>query len=113
MRFTVLMTMKPNHSALLLVLSMGRRKFYMGSKQHGRNMIISEYIWLRWLATLPPETAREIDKVNEKLPDEHKDKHHPMFRKRKQVSSHIQVLKGFFKLNWACESPLDFCLKSQ
>lgn len=27
-----------------------------------------------------------------------------MFRRRKQVSSHAQVIKEFFKPNWACES---------
>lgn len=81
---------------------MGRRKFYMYNKQHGRNMIISEYIWRRWLATQPnPERIRKV--LDESLPDKDPNKFHRMYRKRKQVSSHIQVQKGFFKFHWACE----------
>lgn len=71
-------------------------------------MLISEYIWLRWLAT--QKDPHLIDKMQdaklpkeEKLPEKHKDKYHPMYRKRKQVSSHIQVLKDFYKRHPYCE----------
>lgn len=83
---------------------MGRRKFYMSNKQHGRNMIISEYIWHRWLATQPnPERIEKV--LDETLLDKDANKYHPMYRKRKQVSSHIQVQKSFFKYHPACEFP--------
>lgn len=88
--------------ALLQIIFMGRRKFYMSNKQHGRNMIISEYIWHRWLATQPnPELINKI--LDDSLPDKDPNKYHPMYRKRKQVSSHIQVQKSFFKYHPACE----------
>lgn len=65
-------------------------------------MIISEYIWHRWLATQP--NPERIDKVlDETLLDKDPNKYHPMYRKRKQVSSHIQVQKSFFKYHPACE----------
>lgn len=89
-----------------MVLHMGRRKFWMHNKQHGRNMIISEYIWLAWVATLPPGTNPKKCLLDEKLPDDTKGKFHDMYRKRKQVSSHIQVLKGFFRFIWACKLDL-------
>lgn len=89
--------------ALLQIIFMGRRKFYMYNKQHGRNMIISEYIWQRWLATQPnPELIRKV--LDESLSDKDPNKFHPMYRKRKQVSSHIQVQKGFFRHHWGCKS---------
>lgn len=94
---------------------MGRRKFYMNNKPHGRNMIIGEYVWLRWCATQPP--GADLVKVrDEHLPEDQKlsekdaNKYHPMFRRRKQGSSHIQVLKSFFKYSWACKSLCVLCL---
>lgn len=74
---------------------MGRRKFSMrdretGSMQlFGRNMLISEYLWIAYCNSLPPGAT----------PDKEK-----MWRHRKQVSSHIQVLKGFFLHHRCCKS---------
>ena len=66
---------------------MGRRKFSYRGKPHGRNELIKEYLWIAYLQSLP-SGAR---------PDE------TMMRTRKQVSSHIQVLKGFLKEHPACK----------
>ncbi|TAQ86564.1 hypothetical protein B7494_g5123 [Chlorociboria aeruginascens] len=60
---------------------MGRRKFSYQGKPHGRNELIAEYLWIAYLQSLPPGSQ----------PDP------TMRRGRKQVSSHIQVLKGFLK----------------
>lgn len=60
---------------------MGRRKFTYNSKPYGRNELISEYLWIAHIKSLAPG----------QLPDESKR------RTRKQVSSHIQVLKTFLK----------------
>lgn len=73
--------------ALLDVPTMGRRKFSLHGKPHGRNELIALYIWFAYLETLPPGEQ----------PDETKR------RTRKQVSSHIQVLKGFMRDHPACE----------
>merc|ERR1712230_316546 len=67
--------------ALMYLPKMGRRKFSYEGKPHGRNELIRVYLWLAYLESLPPGAR----------PDE------SMRRTRKQVSSHIQVLKGFFK----------------
>ena len=65
---------------------MGRRKFSMKNaegkiKPYGRNELIAEFIWLGYVQNLPPGA----------VPDP------TMMRDRKQVSSHIQVLKKFFE----------------
>ncbi|EKD18402.1 transcription factor [Drepanopeziza brunnea f. sp. 'multigermtubi' MB_m1] len=67
--------------ALMNIPVMGRRKFSYQSKPHGRNELITEYIWIAYKESLPPGVK----------PDE------SMRRTRKQVSSHIQVLKAFLK----------------
>lgn len=59
--------------------NMGRRKFSFRGKPHGRNELIQEYLWIAYKNTLSPGQR----------PDP------TMMRNRKQVSSHIQVLKGF------------------
>ena len=66
---------------------MGRRKFSYKGKAHGRNELIKEYLWIAYLQTLAPGQR----------PDP------AMARTRKQVSSHIQVLKGFLRENPACK----------
>ncbi|KAM3069303.1 hypothetical protein ACMFMG_010810 [Clarireedia jacksonii] len=60
---------------------MGRRKFSYKNKPHGRNELIKEYLWLAYLGTLAPGEPPDPS----------------MLRDRKQISSHIQVLKGFLR----------------
>ncbi|KAJ9151744.1 Regulatory protein abaA [Pleurostoma richardsiae] len=67
--------------ALLLIPQMGRRKFSMKKQLYGRNMLISEYLWIAYLRSLPPGAEPNAKEWR---------------RERKQVSSHIQVLKNFF-----------------
>lgn len=67
---------------------MGRRKYSYRGKPHGRNELIKEYLWIAYLQSLPPGTRPDPG----------------MMRTRKQVSSHIQVLKGFLRDHPACES---------
>lgn len=73
--------------ALLLIPHMGRKKYGMNQKQCGRNMLITDYLWIAYCESLPPGI----------LPDP------KMKRHRKQVSSHIQVLKGFFRHHPMCK----------
>ncbi|TVY14314.1 Conidiophore development regulator abaA, partial [Lachnellula arida] len=67
--------------ALIDIPHMGRRKFSYHGKPHGRNELIAEYLWIAYLESLPPGQPPDMS----------------MARTRKQVSSHIQVLKTFFK----------------
>jgi transcriptional enhancer factor len=73
--------------ALIDIPAMGRRKFSYKGKPHGRNELIKEYIWIAYLQSLPPGQRPDPS----------------MARDRKQVSSHIQVLKGFLKDHPACK----------
>lgn len=66
---------------------MGRRKFTYNGKPHGRNELIKEYIWIAYCESLPPGAPRDKS----------------MARGRKQVSSHIQVLKAFMRDHPACK----------
>ncbi|KAK3393771.1 hypothetical protein B0H63DRAFT_407062 [Podospora didyma] len=67
--------------ALLLIPQMGRMKYTMKQTQYGRNMLIGEYLWISYCQSLPPGIEPDPS----------------MWRERKQVSSHIQVLKNFFQ----------------
>jgi len=67
---------------------MGRRKFSMRGKPHGRNELIKEYLWIAYKQSLPPGAQADPS----------------MERTRKQVSSHIQVLKGFLKGHPTCKT---------
>ncbi|KAK1968230.1 hypothetical protein LY78DRAFT_446500 [Colletotrichum sublineola] len=64
--------------SLLIIPHMGRKKYSMQGKQFGRNMLISEYLWIAYCCSLQPGQKAEE-------------------RKRKQVSSHIQVVKKMFE----------------
>lgn len=66
---------------------MGRRKFSFKGKPHGRNEVISEYIWIAYLQSLPPGQPPDPS----------------MKRGRKKVMSHIKVLKDFVKGHPACK----------
>ncbi|SPO02348.1 uncharacterized protein DNG_05021 [Cephalotrichum gorgonifer] len=71
----------PFLDALLLIPDMGRSKYFMHGSLYGRNMIISTYVWMAYCTALPPRV--NPNPVNK--------------RDRKAISSHIQVLKNFFK----------------
>lgn len=73
---------------------MGRRKFSMGGKLHGRNMLISEYIFVICVAILGSKEIFRIDNSNESIEQ----------MGRKQVSSHMQVVKKFFEDLRCCKS---------
>ncbi|KAF7515219.1 hypothetical protein G7054_g14687 [Neopestalotiopsis clavispora] len=81
--------------ALFLIPFMGRKKVSSKGKLYGRNMLISEYIWIRYWLMFPPPEGTELATGDLREADGSPWKE--VFRTRKQVSSHIQVLKNFFK----------------
>ncbi|KFX98770.1 hypothetical protein V490_02127 [Pseudogymnoascus sp. VKM F-3557] len=68
-------------TAFLDVPMMGKLMFQINGKPHGRNQLIALYMWISYEKSLPPNVR----------PDRTKR------RTQKQVSSHIQVLKGYIK----------------
>ena len=64
-------------------------------KQYGRNELIERYLWFAYLESLPPGVAPDpqLWLVQDRREKDPKKKPNG----RKKVSSHIQVLKGFFK----------------
>ncbi|KFY52175.1 hypothetical protein V496_08635 [Pseudogymnoascus sp. VKM F-4515 (FW-2607)] len=67
--------------AFLDVPMMGKLMFQINGKPHGRNQLIALYMWIAYEKSLPPNVR----------PDKTKR------RTQKQVSSHIQVLKGYIR----------------
>lgn len=74
---------------------MGRRKFSMGGKLHGRNMLISEYIFVICVAVMGDKEVFRIDNSTDSIEQ----------MGRKQVSSHMQVVKKFFEDLRCCMWP--------
>jgi hypothetical protein len=74
-----------------------------GFKQFGRNELIERYLWFAYLDTLPPGAAADPNFwiVECRIATEdNKEKG----KGRKKVSSHIQVLKNFFRSITCCKS---------
>lgn len=71
--------------AMIDIPIMGKKKFNFNGKLHGHNQMISIYVWIAYKESLPPNV----------VPDP------SMFRSRKQISSHIQVLKKLLQGNTA------------
>jgi transcriptional enhancer factor len=73
-----------------------------GFKQFGRNELIERYLWFAYLESLPPGAAPDpkLWIVEYRIATDTKTKG----KGRKTVSSHIQVLKGFFKPITCCKS---------
>ena len=99
---------------------MARKKFSSNANVYGRNMLISEYLWIYyWRVYVPSHPdgsektipSRGVHREGGKDPQTQPDgsilevtcKPHEMFRGRKQVSSHIQVLKAFFQALPTCK----------
>lgn len=68
----------------------------MGGKLHGRNMLISEYIFVLCVAILGSKEIFRIDNSNDSIEQ----------MGRKQVSSHMQVVKKFFEDLRCCKFSL-------
>ena len=68
---------------------MGKLMFQINGKPHGRNQLIALYMWIAYEKSLPRNVR----------PDKTKR------RTQKQVSSHIQVLKGHIRTDPACKYP--------
>lgn len=66
----------------------------MGGKLHGRNMLISEYIFVICIAVLGSKEIFRIDNSNDSIEQ----------MGRKQVSSHMQVVKKFFEDLRCCKN---------
>lgn len=94
--------------AILLVPIMGRKKYSSNGILYGRNMLISEYLWISHWLRFPPAVGEIVPVGKAREPKKATPTHaevpgHPHFRHRKQVSSHIQTLKSFLYKHPACE----------